>query len=78
MGGCINKTMMKPGIIYIVLGIVLEWININSLLTIPFDKSKGVDYLIGEILFNIVVGMAGIALIIIGIVKPQRDKKRKY
>jgi hypothetical protein len=68
---------MRADVIYIILGVVLELININSLLTIPFDKSKGVDYLIGEIFFNIVLGIAGIVLIIVGIVKLQRNKKRK-
>jgi hypothetical protein len=77
--GITNKTMlMKPGITYIVLGTLLVLIDINSVLTIPFDKSKGLDYLIGEILFNVFLGIAGIVLIIAGLVRLKKGKRKKY
>jgi len=45
----------------------MELINVFSLLNVPFDDNKGIDYLIGQYLFNIMLGIAGIILIVVGI-----------
>ena len=53
--------------VLICLGFIMEIINVFSLLNVPFDDSKGIDFLIGQYLFNIMLGIAGIILIVVGI-----------
>ena len=53
--------------VLICLGFIMELKNVFSLLNVPFDDSKGIDDLIGQYLFNIILGIVGIILIVVGI-----------
>ena len=64
----LDKLLMKiTATVLICLGFIMELINVFSLLNVPFDDSKGIDDLIGQYLFNIILGIVGIILIVVGI-----------
>ena len=63
---------MNRSVVYLSIGVLMELINIYSLLNVGFDTDKGTDFLIGEILFNVVLGAAGIIFIILGLRKVKR------
>jgi len=62
----IQPMKRTPGANLIVIGLLLEAINIFSLATHSFDTSKGTPNLIGQILFNAAL-VVGIILIVKGI-----------
>lgn len=68
---------MNRSFIYFVIGSFLEVINVYSVLYVGYETDKGTDYLIGEILFNVVLGMVGIVFIMLGI-KELRKQDKDY
>jgi len=59
------------------LGAILELLNIFSLFTTEFDKTQGNSYLWGQYLFHIVLGVAGVILIIVGIIIIRNQNKKQ-
>lgn len=66
---------MRPSVKLITIGIALELFNIFSLLKIPFVTNRGMAYLVGQCLVNVLLGLGGLVLLIIGIARLIKDNK---
>ena len=66
--------MRTRAIVFSTIGGLLLAFEGFSFLNSPYDTSKGFDFLLGQILFDVFIAVAGILLIIAG-VRSRREKK---
>jgi hypothetical protein len=55
------------GIIILLIGVLLAAVLVFSLFSSPFDTTQGRSHLMGQILFDVVLGIVALLLILWGI-----------